>query len=35
MEIWEDYYEDDNYWKNAYQNHKAEAIGKEEAYEKN
>ena len=35
MEIWEDYYEDDNYWKNAYQNHKTEAIGKEEAYEKN
>jgi basic membrane protein A len=35
MEIWEDYYEDDNYWKNAYQSHKTEAIGKEEAYEKN
>lgn len=35
LEIWEDYYADDNYWKNAYQNHKAEAIGKEEAYEKN
>ena len=35
LEIWEDYYEDDNYWKNAYQNHKVEAIRKEEAYEKN
>ena len=35
MEIWEDYYADDNYWKNAYQSHKTEAIGKEEAYEKN
>ena len=35
MEIWEDYYEDDNYWENAYQNYKAEAIRKEEAYEKN
>ena len=35
LEIWEDYYEDDNYWKNAYQNYKAEAIREEEAYEKN
>ena len=35
MEIWEDYYEDDSYWENAYQNYKAEAIRKEEAYEKN
>ena len=35
MEIWEDYYADDNYWKTAYQNYKEEAIRKEKAYEKN
>ena len=35
MEIWEDYYADDNYWKTAYQSYKEEAIRKEKAYEKN
>ena len=34
LDIWEEYYEDDNYWNNAYQNHKTEAIGKEEEHEK-
>ncbi len=34
LEIWEDYYAYDEYWENAYQSHLAEAIGKEEVYEK-
>ena len=35
MDVWEDYYDSEDYWMKAYQNHKVEAIGKEEAYEKN
>jgi basic membrane protein A len=31
--IWEDYYLDDEYWSDAYNKYKAEAIGKEEEYE--
>ncbi len=32
-DIWEDYYLDETYWKNAYGQYKAEAIGKETEYE--
>ena len=35
LDIWEEYYDEEDYWEKAYQAHKAEAIGKEDAYEKN
>ena len=35
LDVWEDYYADDDYWINAYQKHKEEAINKEEEYEGN
>ena len=31
--IWEDYYDHEDYWENAYQNHKTEASEKEERHE--
>lgn len=34
IDIWEDYYSDENYWNNMYNQYKYEAISKEEEYEK-
>ena len=35
LDIWEDYYDSEDYWVKAYQGHKEEAIRKETEYEKN
>lgn len=35
LDVWEDYYESEDYWSKAYQAHKKEAVRKEEEYERN